>query len=523
MPPLTVIGSCRVYEPLLKSGLTLAQQEVPAYTHNSKEVLQLLSLGTKGAQNTDVLEKITCIRRGLQGFTEIPAAERFFVVEISSIRVVSYHNWYLQISRFFVFCSTFSQSKLWHSIFFGEAELKAALRALPGLPLDVDDISYYEQEEEELMADLREIYRQLQGRVLFVSHFNCDEAGAPIWQRSLIRQCLARLQAETSVALFDPTPAMKEFGIAQAMQDQSHYTAPFEEKISQLLVSTLKEIVPEVCVLSAPQSVPKSISKSASEPALEPASKSVSTSASPAAPMQRWFGRFQMWPKPEGVLCRDFLLPAGKMVPAARYSHLQDQAREQALFQYGLLPAAISAFEGAIPASHNEEMLFWQFPCRTEAAAWDSHADIKEACRTGDTLHLYLGLPWASWIDCERKQAWSVAGLMTQQRQLQVARVRISGWRHALAEVGLSLQVHTVCQHIYWRDLCEVCRLECSTSWLYNSSMDLICSQCRRCATQRRHLYRPCATGQKNTGLVCRRAYRRLFIAIAPVAATARR
>jgi hypothetical protein len=121
------------------------------------------------------------------------------------------------------------------------------------------------------------------------------------------------------------------------------------------------------------------------------------------------------------------------------------------------VPGALGAalHEIAERPRHPDDPLFWQFPCRTEGAAWDLHASRPEALRVGDTLHLYLGLPWATWIDKANKGAWGGTGRDAVDAQWRRTAVRLSGLRAALQSVGLQLRVHTVCQHIRWSDLVE--------------------------------------------------------------------
>lgn len=148
-------------------------------------------------------------------------------------------------------------------------------------------------------------------------------------------------------------------------------------------------------------------------------------------------------------------MPAGIEIPAARFAGLQGQALEQAWFQAGLVPGALgAALDTVVDRPRDpDDPLFWQYPCRTEGAAWERHAQLVEPRRIGDELHLYLGLPWATWIDKARKDAWGATGLARADAQWQRTRVRLSGLRGALREAGLGLRVHTVCQHIYWADL----------------------------------------------------------------------
>lgn len=241
MTPITVIGSCRVYEPLVASGLTLVQDQVYGYTHNTCEHLQMLFLQNAGIPPTEALSETTLIRQNFKGFDGPPGDGRLFVIEISSIRILKYLSWYLQINRFFRFSERFASEKMDAVKFTDEETLKSSLEKLTNFPFDLDLLQYYEQAEVELLDDLRRLQRVLQGRVLFVPHFNTDKKGQPIWQRSRIHICLQRLQRETGAKIFDPTPHVKAFGLEHALIDLGHYSKPFEQRMSSLLSAAVQE------------------------------------------------------------------------------------------------------------------------------------------------------------------------------------------------------------------------------------------------------------------------------------------
>ena len=104
---------------------------------------------------------------------------------------------------------------------------------------------------------------------------------------------------------------------------------------------------------------------------------------------------------------------------------------------------------GATPGASGDRF-FWQFPARTEADALDRHARATPpAAQSGDTVDLYLGLPWATWIDMERRGTTDAR----VDREWAMQRVRLQGVRRALQACGLGLRIHTVCQHVYWERL----------------------------------------------------------------------
>lgn len=186
-----------------------------------------------------------------------------------------------------------------------------------------------------------------------------------------------------------------------------------------------------------------------------------------------WLGRFEARQHADGSYAlRDWLQPAGRTLKPEVFAGLQGGALDLAFFQHGFVRAAVSAVGAAVAQQHlglpeTGGALFWQFPCRTEAAAWDAHAQVALAPLRHGVFEVYLGLPWATWIDKDRKAAWGAGEAEAMQQQLRLLGVQFSGLRHALAEMGVGLKVHTVCQHIGWQDMVPAWqKLGVSDVWL---------------------------------------------------------
>jgi hypothetical protein len=106
---------------------------------------------------------------------------------------------------------------------------------------------------------------------------------------------------------------------------------------------------------------------------------------------------------------------------------------------------------------HARDHWFWQFPCRTEQAAWDRHRALKSPPVQDGVASVYLGLPWATWIDCRHDAEQDLAALQP----------RLAALRAEVSNRGWSLRLHTVCQHIHWRRLLPLWRqLGVTDLWL---------------------------------------------------------
>jgi hypothetical protein len=86
-----------------------------------------------------------------------------------------------------------------------------------------------------------------------------------------------------------------------------------------------------------------------------------------------------------------------------------------------------------------EQVNFWQYPCRTEQDAFERHQRMEAPYWDGDGAHVYVGMPWATWID---KKSFP-------DQLLEATRSRLKAMNEVL---GMPLQVHSVCQHIRWKE-----------------------------------------------------------------------
>ncbi len=165
-----------------------------------------------------------------------------------------------------------------------------------------------------------------------------------------------------------------------------------------------------------------------------------------------------------GWLFSDRLRPGSRLVPCAAFAGLQGEelALEQIRqgFLEGVLPPILAPVAER-PAAAGDTM-FWQFPCRTEGAAWALHQG-RPSMRQGTTLHVYLGLPWATWLDMRRRDP----ALPGSAPEYALQRIQLRGLHGAVREAGGSLRVHTVCQHVAWADLLPAWReLGVTDVWL---------------------------------------------------------
>ena len=120
------------------------------------------------------------------------------------------------------------------------------------------------------------------------------------------------------------------------------------------------------------------------------------------------------------------------------------------LFAFGLIPPVLNNFidEISLKAKSIDDLNFWQYPCATEKQAYENHLAIQHGdhidAETG-IIHLYIPLPWATYID--RKD-------FPESYFLKITAV-IRQYKSLAEQANLSLKVHSVCQHIHWQRILE--------------------------------------------------------------------
>lgn len=113
-----------------------------------------------------------------------------------------------------------------------------------------------------------------------------------------------------------------------------------------------------------------------------------------------------------------------------------------------------------------EEYLFWQFPAITEKDAYIKQLKKgKIAIIEGNILKLYFPFPWATYID-KRCNA--------QDSSFRIAQKFILGIKNILSENNICFEIHTVCQHIRWKEILNVMQ-DCGITDLHvsHSASDL--------------------------------------------------
>lgn len=239
-------GSCRVNTPLgvvTKHGLISYKfDSAIGYLHNPLEIQQairLLRAEIKAPPELYDLINITSPK-------ELKAEDRFYrlfanidviVCEVSSVRIIEYKGWYLQLNRFREMLAEFNIAERDTGALFrspaAKEEIANKLRGKPKSALAVDVVlnsNFYELDHAGLKEEVARLRAMMPDHpVVFVGIATHDFDGAPIRQRIELRDALKAV-AETTpdCAAIDPTSYVLRDGTKVAMQDLGHYNKAYE-------------------------------------------------------------------------------------------------------------------------------------------------------------------------------------------------------------------------------------------------------------------------------------------------------
>jgi hypothetical protein len=159
-------------------------------------------------------------------------------------------------------------------------------------------------------------------------------------------------------------------------------------------------------------------------------------------PLARFGPRLQVrlaseGPEGERILFEDPFWPGVRWCPMGELPVARDDRLGLLLWGFGQPRLELRPDRIAAAPRHRDDSLHWWPGSRTEEQAWRAHGRLRGPQRQGQTLHQYLGLPWATFLESGR----------VPQTLLAAHRGRVEALAQALREFGLGLEVHSVCQH----------------------------------------------------------------------------
>jgi hypothetical protein len=264
-PRVTVLGTCRVYDPfaiLAKRGtIELANAGVYGFVHYTKEALQQLRVmhGELAIPHT-LAPYITHRELPAGAGATLATAENrleetdLLVVEVSSLKEIEFDGFYLQINRLRneLVGEREPLQRWWKRLYDKEAEGGPGRRDRDELlsddlsPLEGDLVAGIEvrlQGEESMRADMEAIAGYFDGPILWVSHF--DTVGLKSGVEIPIRKQLAAAAEAGAAALgqpfFNPRQEVEAFGLEAALEDMAHYKPEFQAELASRFEAMLPE------------------------------------------------------------------------------------------------------------------------------------------------------------------------------------------------------------------------------------------------------------------------------------------
>ncbi|MDH4482518.1 MAG: exostosin family protein [Rhodoferax sp.] len=157
--------------------------------------------------------------------------------------------------------------------------------------------------------------------------------------------------------------------------------------------------------------------------------------------------RFLIYSDGVQLYCYDKYWPIVRGVLISDMAGISLDSKNPILFAEAFLPLVLEVENTEISADmqYLEDIMFWQFPCRTEGDAYDVHKRLARRSYKDHVVNVYLPLPWATFIDKKRFPS----------AHIKILGSRVSAAIKILTQLGYKLRVHTVCQHIRWRNLEE--------------------------------------------------------------------
>ena len=265
-PRVTVLGSCRVYDPfrmLDEQGVVeLNNTGVYGYVHYAKESVQQLrvmhgELMIPLSLKPYITHKV--IPEGADSTLKTKENHLdetdLLVVEVSSLKEIEYDGFYLQINRVREqLVKDRENLKEWFKYLYDEGvnepeELRRGRRKYLS-----DDMKAVErnivvwtnvaiQDQDSLRADMEAIRSFYAGPILWVSHFDTKTlTGKEIPIRKELASAVKSGAAALGQPFFNPKRTIEQFGLHEALIDMAHYKPEFEA----VLARKFKRLLPKL-------------------------------------------------------------------------------------------------------------------------------------------------------------------------------------------------------------------------------------------------------------------------------------
>jgi hypothetical protein len=272
-PRVTVLGTCRVYDPLKiladEGVVELRNRGVYGFVHYAKEALQQLRVMHGELTIPFPLKPYITHKEIPEGADETLATPAYhldetdlLVVEISSLKEIEYDGLYLQINRVRsqLLEGRDNLQEWWRRLYDKQTEMPAGVLQKRKQFIS-DDLTELERElvirievrvqsAASMLADMRAIREYFDGPILWVSHFDTRALGSgqeiPI--RKQLVEAVEGAAASLGQPFFNPRETIERFGMARALTDMAHYTPEFQAE----LAARFSQLLPDLLAIGAP-------------------------------------------------------------------------------------------------------------------------------------------------------------------------------------------------------------------------------------------------------------------------------
>ena len=262
IPNVIAIGTCRVHLPLKKlekeGKIILNNSPVNQYVHTTGEILQRIELLNGGRMPPKSLRKYIFedIRLDKKQNFSIKESD-VVVIEVSSIKQISFGKYYLQLNRLIdetkANLGTGKEFELWmtrlrRQIKDGQIAEKGNKIIAKKPEKILAQIDSKLLDELDLERGLRKIINLLGSNILLVNHFNISKKGkGPLQSRQRLCQMMSSLSHRLDVELFDPTPLVngrkRDKMLKRYGEDINHYSELGEELAGKKIYKRITEII----------------------------------------------------------------------------------------------------------------------------------------------------------------------------------------------------------------------------------------------------------------------------------------
>lgn len=267
-PRVTVLGTCRVYDPfkiLAEQGaVELSNAGVYGFVHYAKESLQQLQVMHGELAIPLSLKPYITHKEISAGADDTLATPEYhldqtdlLVVEISSLKEIEFDGFYLQINRVRkqLVGEREERKRWWKRLYDKEPEVPGRPRGDRSEFLDEDlspierdlilRLSVQIQTAASMLRDMERIKSYFDGPILWVSHFDTKTlAGQEIPIRKQLVRSVEAGAANLDQPFFNPRETVEEFGLPKALEDMAHYTPAFQELLAERFQVLVRDTFP---------------------------------------------------------------------------------------------------------------------------------------------------------------------------------------------------------------------------------------------------------------------------------------